>query len=246
VERARYHVMTTLARHPTTAIPLARLRREGELVDDETDLLIESYPRSASSFALAAFNLAQRPTVFRVAHQTHAAGHVIEAVRRVIPTLVLIREPEDVTVSNMIRHPRRTAADLLRGYLGFYEPLLPHRDGFVVGTFEEVTGGRMDIVVRRINRRFRTSFVEFEATEVNVAICLREIDEHWRERRGDGERLERIVPRPSEIRESMKSDLHRRFGETAPSSLRARAERVFSLLAPPVPGVSASSGADAS
>lgn len=140
----------------------------------------------------------------------------------------------------MIRHPKRTAGDLLRGYLRFYEPLLPHRDGFVVGTFDEVTGGRMDALIRRINRRFGTSFAEFEATDDNVARCLREIDEHWRERRGDGERLERIVPRPSELRESMKVDLHRRYRQTAPPTLRARAERVFAILAPPEAGARAS------
>jgi hypothetical protein len=232
--------MTTLARYPATAMPLARLRREGELVDADTDLLIESYPRCASSFAVAAFNLAQRPTAHRVAHQTHAAGHVIEAVRLAVPTLVLIREPEDVVVSNMIRHARRTAPDLLRGYLRFYEPLLPHRDRFVVGTFAEVTGGWMDLVIRRVNRRFGTAFVEFEATEENVATCLREIDEHWRARRGGGERLERIVPRPSEYREGLKAELRRRYRRTAPADLRARAERVFSLLAPPEPGPRAS------
>jgi hypothetical protein len=232
--------MTTLARYPATAMPLARLRGEGELVDDDTALVIESYPRCASSFALAAFNLAQRPAVFRVAHQTHAAGHVIAAVRRAVPTLVLVREPEDVIVSNMIRHPKRTVPDLLRGFLRFYEPLVPHRDGFVVGTFGEVTGGHMDVVTRRINRRFGTTFAEFRATEENVAECLREIDEHWRERRGDGERLERIVPRPSELREGMKDALHRRYRETAPAPLRARAERVFAVLAPPEAGARAS------
>jgi hypothetical protein len=240
VERARYHVMTTLARYPATAVPLARIRGEGELVDDDTDLVIESYPRSASSFALAAFNLAQRPRVYRVAHQTHAAGHVIEAVRRGVPTLVLIREPEDAVVSSIIRHPRRTPADLLRGYLRFHEPLLPHRDGLVVGTFDEVIGGHMDLVIRRINRRFGTAFVEFEATEENVATCLREIDEHWRARRGDGERLERIVPRPSSVRDEMKAELHGRYRQTAPPTLRARAERVFATLAPPEAGARAS------
>jgi hypothetical protein len=224
--------MTTLARYPTTAMPLARLRGEGELVDDDTDLVIESYPRCASSFALAAFNLAQRPAVYRVAHQAHAAGHVIDAARRGVPTLVLIREPEDVVVSNMIRHPKRTVPDLLRGYLRFYQPLLPCRDRFVVGTFCEVTGGRMDVVTRRINQRFGTTFVEFEATEENVATCLREIDEHWRERRGDGDQLERIVPRPSSLREGMKADLHRRYRETAPPHLKGRAEHVFATLAP--------------
>jgi hypothetical protein len=98
----------------------------------------------------------------------------------------------------------------------------------------------MDVVIRRINRRFGTSFAEFEATRENVATCLREIDEHWRDRRGDGDRLERIVPRPSDARESMKAELHRRYRRTAPPSLRARAERVFSLLAPPTPDTRAS------
>ncbi len=228
--------MSTVARYPAIAMPLARLRGEGELVDAGTDLLIESFPRCASSFAVAAFNLAQRPRTYRVAHQTHAAGHVIEAVRRGVPSLVLIRHPEDVLVSNMIRHPRRTVPDLLRGYLRFYEPLLPHRRGFVVGTFGEVVGGHMDLVIRRINERFATSFVEFEATEENVATCVREIDEHWRQRRGEGEQLERIVPRPSELREGLKAELFARYAETAPPQLRARAERVFAALAPPEAG----------
>jgi N-acetylglucosaminyldiphosphoundecaprenol N-acetyl-beta-D-mannosaminyltransferase len=228
--------MTSVARHPSIAMPLARLRGEGELVGQGTELLIESFPRCASSFALAAFNLAQRPRIVRVAHQTHAAGHVIEAVRRRVPALVLIREPEDVVVSNMIRHPERTVPDLLRGYLRFYEPLLPHRDGFVVATFGEVVGRHMDEVIRRINERFGTSFVEFEATEENVATCLREIDEHWRQRFGDGGRLERIVPRPSELREGMKDELHARYAATAPPTLRARAERIFEALAGPRAG----------
>jgi len=233
MERAKYLVMSSVSRYPAIALPLARLRREGELVDDDTDLLIESFPRCASSFALAAFNLAQRPTVYRVAHQTHASGHVIEAVRRGVPALVLIREPEDAIVSNLIRHPERTVPDLLRGYLRFHEPLLPHRTGFVVGTFEEVVDGRMNRVTRRINARFGTRFVEFEATEENVATALREIDEHWRDRRGGGERLERIVPRPSGLRNSMKADLHRRFAETAPAELVAAARTAFETLAPP-------------
>jgi hypothetical protein len=240
VERARYHVMTSVARYPRVAMPLARLRGEGELVDGGTDLLIESFPRCASSFAVAAFHLAQRPRTFRVAHQTHAAGHVIEAVRLGVPALVLIRAPGDVVVSNMIRHPKRTVPDLLRGYLRFHEPLLPRRRGFVVGTFGEVVGGHMDLVIRRINERFGTSFVEFEATEENVATCLRDIDEHWRVRRGEGERLERIVPRPSELREGMKAELHARYAETAPPQLAARAERVFAALAPPEAGARAS------
>jgi hypothetical protein len=61
VDRIRYSVMTRLAPHPSIAVPLARLRREGELVDSRTDLLVEPYPRCARSFAIAAFRLAHEP-----------------------------------------------------------------------------------------------------------------------------------------------------------------------------------------
>lgn len=228
--RAVYSAETRLAKYPSLALPLARLRGEGELVDDTTDLLIESFPRCASSFAVAAFHVAQEPRTVRVAHHVHAPGHVIAAIRAGVPALVLTREPEDVVVSNLIRHPERTVTDVLHGYLRFYEPLLAFRDGFVVATFKEVVGD-FGSIVGRINGRFGTEFAEFEATEANVQRCLREIDEHWRSRRGGSEeRLERIVPRPSRLREDMKEELGDRYRSDAPPRLRARADALFREL----------------
>jgi hypothetical protein len=73
VERVRYRVMSRLARDGRRSpFRLARLRGEGEPVAEDTDLLIESFPRPASSFALAAFNLAHEPARLKVAHHTHA------------------------------------------------------------------------------------------------------------------------------------------------------------------------------
>jgi hypothetical protein len=228
VDRIKYSVMTRLAPYPSLAVPLARLRGEGELVDSRTDLVVESYPRCASSFAIAAFRLAQEPRSLRVAHHTHASGHVIAGIRLRIPTLVLIREPEGAVVSSRIRHPARTYADLLRGFCAFYEPLVPHRGDMVVGTFEEVVGGELGTITRRLNARFGTTYAEFEPTEENVARCMREIDEDWRTRRGDGDRLERVVPRPSPMREGLKAELQGRYAAEAPPNLRYRAERLFS------------------
>jgi hypothetical protein len=90
-------------------------------LDERTDLLVESFPRCASSFALAAITVAQAPSVLRVAHHTHAPANVLRAIDLAVPALVLIRAPEDVAVSNMVRHPRRTPNDVLRGFLRFYE-----------------------------------------------------------------------------------------------------------------------------
>jgi hypothetical protein len=232
VGRALYFIKTSAARYPWPALPLARLRGEGELLDENTDIVIESFPRSASSFAVAAFRLAQQPRVVRVAYQTHAPGHVIAAVRRQVPALVLIREPMDVVVSNLIRHPERGVNGVLGGYLRFYEPLVPRRGGVVVATFSEVVDGGFGSVIRRVNERFGTTFAEFEATEANVQRCLREIDEEWRRRRGrNRERLERIIPRPSKLREEMKRDLRRQYQVTASKRLRDRARDLYEELA---------------
>jgi hypothetical protein len=231
VERLRYLVMTTLARYPAVALPLARLRGEGVVVDERTELLVESFPRCASSFALATITLAQAPRVLRVAHHTHAPANVLRAIDLAVPALVLIRTPEDVVVSNMIRHPRRTPNDVLRGFLRFYEPLQPRRSGFVVATYDEVIGGEMASVIRRLNGRFGTDLVEFGSTPENVERIMREIDEDWRHRRGGGDRLERIVPRPSEMRERMKADLRARFRSDASPALRDRAEQIYGSLA---------------
>ena len=228
MDRIKYSVMTRLAPYPSLAVPLARLRGEGELVDSRTDLLVESYPRCASSFAIAAFRLAQEPRSLRVAHHTHASGHVIAGIRLGIPTLVLIREPEGAVVSCRIRHPARTYADLLRGFCAFYEPLVPHRGDLVVGTFAEVVGGELAAITRRLNSRFGTVFAEFEPTEENVERCLREIDEDWRARRGDGDRLERVIPRPSSVREGSKTELQERYAAESPPKLRRRAEQLYS------------------
>src|SRR5262245_66640434 len=146
--------MTQLARRAVLAMPLARLRGEGELVREDTDLLIESYPRSASSFALAAFNIAQEPARYVVAHHTHAPGHVIAAIRLGVPALVLVREPEGAVVSSVIRHPDRTCTAAVRGYVDFHEPLLPYRSELVVGTFVVFGGGAVVLVTWSADGRF--------------------------------------------------------------------------------------------
>src|SRR5207253_1895092 len=101
---------------------------------------------------VAAFRMAQ-PLAVRIAHHLHAPGHVIAGIRRRLPVLVLVREPEEAVLEYVIRRPSLTLSQAIRGYIRFYEPLLAHRDRFVTGTFEEVTTD-LAAVIRRINRRF--------------------------------------------------------------------------------------------
>jgi hypothetical protein len=224
-----YAIKTLLAQHPSVALPLQRLRRRGEVLAEDTEVVIESFPRCASSFAVAAFRLAQEPHASRIAHHTHAPAQVLAAVRRGVPTLVLIRAPEDAVLSHVIHTPSLTPAASLRGYVRFHEPLLPHRDGFVVATFDQVVSD-FGAVIERLNARFGTTFRPFEHRPEHLARIDREIDEDYRSRARSGEELDRTVPLPSERRRELKDRLRTAY-RAAPEGLRRRAERAFAALA---------------
>jgi hypothetical protein len=229
VAGAVYDGKTFVARYPRLALPLGRARGHGETVGEDTDIVIESFPRCASSFAVGAFRMAQEPATMRIANHTHMPAQVMVAARRGIPALVLIREPEDAVLSHLIRNPDLGIAGALRGFLRFFEPLTPYRAGFVVARFEEVTGD-FGAVIGRVNERFGTSFLPFRHTPENVARIERDIEEDYRTRSTSDEQLERIIPRPSDARRELKRDLQRRFAHRAPDHLVARANAVYAVL----------------
>src|SRR6266566_5260966 len=99
--RLLYEGKTILARSPTLALPVARLRGHGEPFDPHVDIVIEGFPRSANSFAVHAFRVAQDRPV-RIAHHLHAPAQVIAAVRARVAAITLIREPEDAVLELVI------------------------------------------------------------------------------------------------------------------------------------------------
>lgn len=82
VLRLRYE-LGGVRSHPRLYLQVARWRHRGAPVASDTQL-IEGFPRSGNTFAVAAFDLAQARPV-EVAHHGHASAQVIEAVRRTSP-----------------------------------------------------------------------------------------------------------------------------------------------------------------
>jgi hypothetical protein len=224
LEAAAYEGKTLVARSTLVALPIARWRRHGVVIDGATDVLIEGYPRSANNFAVAAFLMAQ-PRPVRIAHHVHAPAHVIAAARTRIPALVLVRDPEDAVLEFVIRRPSLSIRQALRGYLRFYGPLLAHRDGFVVGSFDDVTSD-FGAVIRRLNEQFGTGFAEFEHSPENVRSCFDDIERHYRTVTSEPD-LERVVGRPSAVRDALKGELRPRYRDRTLSDLREPAERLF-------------------
>ncbi len=213
----------------------ARRFRTGEFPTDATELCIEACPRSGNTFMVIAFLQAQ-PELVSVAHHVHAAGAVIEAVRLRTPTLVLVRPPEGSVLSYVTRWPELTPAHALRSYVRFYEPLLPHRHGFVVAPFREVTEDP-GAAIRRVNQRFRTSFPAFVPTEAHLR-AVREEMERWdrNTEREEGRPIALARGLPTSEKEARKAELRERYLAPPLARLRARAEALHRTLTGDVPG----------
>jgi hypothetical protein len=192
----------------------------------DTDAVIEGFPRSANTFATIAFELAQ-PRPVRVARHLHVPSQIIAGTRFGIPTIVLVRDPEEAVLSLSLWTPHITLEDGLRDYVRFYRRILPYRDRFVVATFEQVSTDFGE-VIRRLNERFGSSFQEFQHTEANVALCFKIIEEY--DLRTTGEVVEKTVARPSQQRKRMKDELRSAFRSPKLARSRADAYELYETL----------------
>ena len=148
------------------------------VVGPDTQLVIDGYTRAASTHVVYTFQLAQTEPV-RLAHHLHAAAQVIDAVRRGLPTLVLVRESDGTALSQAAREPHVTVGDALLAQARYHERLLPYRDAVVVADFTEVI---RDVrpAVTRLNEHFGTTFgLPPDEPETLVAELIRLRPTHW-------------------------------------------------------------------
>jgi hypothetical protein len=231
VGRALYELLTVAGQYPMVALPLARLGGYGVPIDRRTEVVIEGYPRSGTSFVVAAFRMAQgRPT--GIAHHVHAPAQVLAAARRGIPAIVLIDEPERAVVELALARPNITVAGALRGYVRFYSPLVRDRSTFVVATTSQAMT-ELGSVIRRVNERFGTSFAEFRHTEETVRAAAEAAARDYEARRGSAPRPLGTAAGasqgddPSRLREILREEL-----EAPPlESARSRARSLFEAFA---------------
>ena len=203
---------------------LLRADKRLTLARPDTDIVIEGFLRSGNTFAVAAFLVANGPTV-HIGRHLHGAPHVLRAVRYGLPTVVLIRKPADAVASYLVRRPTITVEDALREYLDFYRTAWRARAGFVVGLFDDVIadfGG----VVRVVNDRFGTSFTPWEPTAENEAAAFALVEEMNR-RECHGLLVETHVGRPSAQRDERKREIREHLQRPRARRLLAEADGLF-------------------
>ena len=223
----RFVVRATIWKYPSFYLPIVRLsgRRRKVVVGRNTELVIEGFPRSGNTFAVAAFTVAQGRSVVLGPH-LHAPAQVIAAARRGIPAVVLIRRPADAVLSLVIRQPDISVEEALNDYIRFYTAIMPYGHAYVVATFEDITGD-FGKVVDGINARFSTEFKVFEHTDENLKACFELVEQMDQQDRGQAKVNETTVARPSEYRQEMKGSLAQELESGEARTLLARAEEIY-------------------
>lgn len=181
----RFEIVSVIRQYPGIFYPLIKIQNRIRGSDwprylrEDTELVIEGYFRVGNTFAARAFSVAQQRQVELATH-THAIATVLLAVKRKVPTLVLMRQPADTVISATMKAPGTTLRQHLRWYIRYYEKIYQLRDSLYIALFDEVVGD-FGQVIGNANRRFGTQFTPFDGTKERVEDVLtwiRDIDRH--------------------------------------------------------------------
>lgn len=218
---------------PWMFIPTVRFRpglqpagEPHQWVTPTTEIVIEGYPRSANTFALVAFQLAQSREL-EIAHHLHAAAQIKRAVALGVPAIVLVREPSEAVLSLMVRDPSASMRWAIRSYVRFYSNVVPSLDKVVVAPFAKITSD-FGSIIRKVNIQYGTAFKEFESTPDFLKSVHQTVE--WMGKRDSmrtGQDYSRGLALPSEARRHAKDARRSEYLDERNKSLRAKAEALY-------------------
>jgi hypothetical protein len=212
------------------ATPTGTVRR----ITDETQIVIEGFPRSGNTFAFFALKHAEALAgrEVNISSHVHTPSQVRLAVRERFPTLVVIRRPLDTITSLLIAAPHVRFEAAIREYIHHHREILPWRHRLVIASFDDVTTDFGE-VTQRVNDLFGTDFACFDATDEHTEAVFAAIEENHRVLHGG---TENVVPRPSDLRKAEKDWLVEQLSAPRFAALMAEADAVYDDYVNPKPG----------
>jgi hypothetical protein len=191
-------------------------------ITSRTALVVEGYPRSGNTFLTAAIRSAAGPDL-TVSSHVHTPSQVVLAVRRKVPTVVVIRQPVDAVVSLVVAAPHVPLQLAVREWLAHYRRLWPLREGFVIATFDQATAD-VGSVIERLNDRFVMTIPSFVHDDVSLRGAHDLMEADHRQYHGDDQLS---APWPIDSRKSARQRLISELNRSVPDGLLADAEELF-------------------
>jgi Xaa-Pro aminopeptidase len=209
---------------------MLRRRLAHLLVSQDTDVVIEGYPRSGNTFAEVAFIHAQNNSNLKMATHLHLPIQVTLAVREHKPCLILIRNPLDAIASLLVyaqgRYPIRLA---IKEYIAFYELVRKHRDQLIVATFDEVLEN-FGQAIKRLNAHYGCKFKLFDPTEENKQACFRQIEQRSTDKYGQSATHALRAAKPTKERNQHKQAMLSRLAENQYAADLEKAQSIYRML----------------
>ena len=203
VQSLRLGIQTHVGRSPLLYQLLHRTRsapRSRNLVGPETDLCIEAPSGSGNSVFVRSFQIAN-PDV-SVAHHHHVAAQVKRSVAFGVPTLVILRNPIDCSVSRSRRAPWMVGP-VLSQWLHFFRAV-EALDAEVLRLSFELVTSEPGTAVRLVNERFSRAF---ETDLPDAEDVFARMDAGWRQLSGGDDSVlnpNRPDPAADELRERVR------------------------------------------
>lgn len=172
------------------------------IVTDDTEVVLEGFPRAANTFMVLAFQLAQERKV-KVAHHTHVPAQLTRAVSFGLPAIVSVREPIDAVTSLKIFDPKISSSTYLSSYIGYHTYLESISDSVIIATFEDITLN-FGSVILAMNDKFGTEFSAFSGSSQAVEKVYQAIEKIGLEKTG---RSGIGVSKPDPRKEVLKEDI---------------------------------------
>lgn len=126
-------------------------RHKELLINNETEYLIEGFPRSGNSFLV--FYLKQLSKKISIASHTHHPAHVFKAIKDKKKIIIVIRDPIDAIVSLYLFYNKEIYFNLLiNEYISFYKAIQKFKNKFIIIEFKNIIKNPKK-VIKMINSR---------------------------------------------------------------------------------------------
>ena len=144
------------------------------LINNDTEYLIEGFPRSGNSFLL--FYLKQLSKGVSIASHTHHPAHVIKAINEKKKIIIVIRNPIDAIISMYLFFNKKIKFNLLIDeYIKFYKSIQKYKKKFIIIEFKKIISNPKK-VINIINSK--NNSIKFKYKHPNKKEIFKKLKKH--------------------------------------------------------------------
>lgn len=202
-------------------------KKKYALVNEDTELLIDGFPRSANTFAYAFIEMTQ--PVKRIAHHVHLPVQFYRSKKFSTPALLLLRNPVDAAISMSIRRPTYFPYLIFLYYYLFHTKIFKIISDTLIIRFEEVVSDPNSII-RKLRSKNYSGLNEVKLTVELKDRINKRVDELDMINRNDSEIKDSTVARPTEYRKNISEKIRGEFHSKRYSRISAKCILVYNSI----------------